>query len=257
MPDDEALVALQPDSEDEELEPQDSDARPADNAADASEGSDANAQEDASELEDGHGEFEELNHDEPSPFDRLPDDLLLTMLRAIANELPMASEGGRYLRCRWPARLRDAHRLRRVCRRFKEAIDGAGGPLALFESAGWDWGVEQWLEGAPGIAGGAGARRGAFVDFEEKRRSTLQSFLLRRAPRLTGLREVTVDCYAERGARFLSALPCWPALRSLRLLNLVGGATAELRACAAALAAAGAAAASTSTELSLLEVAFP
>eukprot|EP00741_Cyanophora_paradoxa_P020420 tig00021254_g19711.t1 len=100
--------------------------------------------------------------------------------------------------------------------RFKAEIDAAGGPLALFESAAWDVKVERWLEGCPG---------------------GVEAFLAEHTPRLTGLREVTVDGDCKHGARFLAALPCWPSLLSLRLLSLPPAATSELRACLDALAA--------------------
>eukprot|EP00741_Cyanophora_paradoxa_P020476 tig00021257_g19765.t1 len=131
--------------------------------------------------------------DASSPIAMLPDELLLKIMRIVAKELP------------WD-------------RRFKEAIDAAGGPLALFESVGWDAGVERWLEGRPG---------------------GVDAFLAERAPRLTGLRNVAYEGYPEvkHGARFLAALTCWPSLVSLRLISLSSDATGELRACLDALAA--------------------
>eukprot|EP00741_Cyanophora_paradoxa_P006954 tig00001065_g6728.t1 len=149
----------------------------------------------------------------PSPIVLLPDELLVKILRAVARKLPLI-EGGR----RWTAALREVHALRAVCKRFKEAIDAAGGPLALFEFVGWISVVERWLAG---LEGGVDA------------------FLAERAPRLNGLREVTVNANGKvnHGARFLAALPCWPSLVSLRLLSLPPGATGELRACLDALAA--------------------
>eukprot|EP00741_Cyanophora_paradoxa_P024051 tig00021721_g23226.t1 len=119
--------------------------------------------------------------------------------------------------CLWPAALSEAHALRAVCKRFKEAIDAAGGPLALFEEAEWDGSVEHWLVG---LEGGVDA------------------FLAEHAPRFTGLRKlmVYVEGNCKHGARFLAAVPCWPSLLSLRLF-LPPGATCELRACLDALAA--------------------
>eukprot|EP00741_Cyanophora_paradoxa_P020457 tig00021257_g19747.t1 len=172
----------------------------------------------------------EVSHSEdaPSPIALLPDELLVKILRAGARELPR-SQGG----CQWPAALRNANELRAVCKRFKEEIDAAGGPLALFESVGWDEEVERWLEGRPG---------------------GVDAFLAERAPRLTGLRDVAVvaehHSRVKHGARFLAALPCWPSLVSLRLLSLPPGATGELRACLDALAAVPAA----KLSLNLLEV---
>eukprot|EP00741_Cyanophora_paradoxa_P020416 tig00021254_g19707.t1 len=91
-----------------------------------------------------------LAEEEEEPIASLPDELLMKILRIVAKE--------------WPAALREAHALRAVCRRFKAEIDAAGGPLALFEEANWEEGVERWLAG-----------RGGGVD----------AFLAKRAPLLT------------------------------------------------------------------------
>eukprot|EP00741_Cyanophora_paradoxa_P020427 tig00021254_g19717.t2 len=143
----------------------------------------------------------------------LADELLMKILRTVASELPPCYDGRR-----WLAALREAHALRAVCKRFKEAIDAAGGALALFENVCWDVFVARWLAG---------------------RRGGVDAFLAERAPLLTGLREVTFlgGLWAQHGARFLAALPCWPSLLSLRLLYLPTTATGELRACLDALAA--------------------
>eukprot|EP00741_Cyanophora_paradoxa_P012506 tig00020610_g12084.t1 len=168
----------------------------------------ANSKRAAAELED-----------ESSRFAVLADELLVQILRAVSRELRADEAANAYsCRTRWSAALRNAYGLRAVCKRFKAEIDAAGGPLALFESAGWDPSVERWLAGRPG---------------------GVDAFLAERAPRLTNLREVTVvgGAEAQHGARFLAALPCWPFLVSLRLLSLLPTAVGELRACSDALAA--------------------
>eukprot|EP00741_Cyanophora_paradoxa_P016026 tig00000042_g15471.t1 len=114
----------------------------------------------------------------------------------------------------WTAALREANELRRVNKRFKSAIDAAGGPLALFESVTWDEGAERWLD--PDCS--------SDPSFEPASEAAVDAFFSDRAPRLAGLREVTVDGGCENCGRFVSALPCscWPSLLSLRLLALPG-----------------------------------
>eukprot|EP00741_Cyanophora_paradoxa_P020475 tig00021257_g19764.t1 len=155
--------------------------------------------------------------DASSPIAMLPDELLMQILRLVARELPSDEEPYGQCRCRWPAALCSVNELRAVCKRFKSAMDAAGGPLALFESAWWGPGVERWLAGCPG---------------------GVHAFLADQAPRLTGLRDVAVGGGGQYSARFLAAIPsaCWPSLSTLRIPCGFTG-ELDLRACSDALAA--------------------
>eukprot|EP00741_Cyanophora_paradoxa_P020418 tig00021254_g19709.t1 len=181
-----------------------------------------------------------LAEEEEEPIASLPDELLMKILRIVAKELPSNADfwnpdddlelESEINNCQWPAALREAHALRAVCRRFKAEIDAAGGPLALFEEANWEEGVERWLAG-----------RGGGVDaFLAKRAPLLTGppSLARPAPRCPlglpaplGLRipppapQVYVvddyddDEYSEEASALLGAIVrrCTPSLRALRL----------------------------------------